>query len=71
MPVEMSREAEVQASGTSRHRPQTASSEDKIYVLSARCMHKSFPVLLRDGPTEQYVAYEFDTMSVCSPDINL
>ena len=31
------------------------------------CMHKFIPVLLSDGPTEQYVAYEF----VYSPDINL
>jgi hypothetical protein len=36
-----------------------------------RCMHKSFPVLLRDGPTEQYFGYEFDTTSDCSPDSNL
>ena len=27
--------------------------------------------LLRDDLAEQYVAYEFETTSVCSPDINL
>ena len=28
-------------------------------------------MLLRDGPTKQYFAYEFDTTSVCAPGINL
>ena len=36
-----------------------------------RCTHKSLPVLLTDGPTEQYFAYQFDTSSVCAPGINL
>jgi hypothetical protein len=36
-----------------------------------RCTHKSLRVWLRDGPTEQYFAYEFDTTSVCAPGINL
>ena len=34
-------------------------------------MHKSFPDFLRDDLTEQYVAHEFETTSVCSPVINL
>ena len=28
-------------------------------------------MLLTDGPSEQYFAYEFDTTSVCAPGINL
>ena len=36
-----------------------------------RFTHKSFMVFLRDDLTEWYVAYEFETKSACSPDINL
>ena len=39
--------------------------------LYTRCTRKSLMVLLIDGPTEKYFAYEFDTMSVCAPGINL
>ena len=38
---------------------------------STRWTHKFFPVLLRDGPTEQYILHEFDTTLVCAPGINL
>ena len=42
--------------------------QSNIYT---RCTHKSLTMLLRDGPTEQYFAYEFNTTSVSAPDINL
>ena len=38
---------------------------------STKCTHKFRPVLLKDGPTEQYFVYEFDTTSVCASGINL
>ena len=41
------------------------------FFVGTRFTHKSFPVFLRDDLTESYVAYEFETKSVCSPDINL
>ena len=44
--------------------------ESDVYVYT-RCTHKSLMVFRRDGPTEQYFLYEFDTKSVCAPGINL
>ena len=40
-------------------------------MLFTRFIRKFLLFFLRDDLTEQYIAYEFETMSVCSSDINL
>ena len=49
---------------------QDTTSRYKYYTY-IRCIHKSLTVFLRDDLTKQYVAYEFETTSICSPDISL